>query len=728
MRARLERHWQPDDLNHLIRDPHIIKAATDLATNSTIRRADARTKGADGFRAVDLHRQTTHEGRAARVAMLMALPIDEFTRAMPELKLKTINSGDHPYGPTSDPIAHFFLEEEEHTSSGKERVIAIPTAWGDCLYRVFDEALTRVFDPVLPDTAVAYRRGRKDPVHGVLWAVQGAIRGGARYYAVLDIRSFFPSMKHSQVESALGKLGAPMSFIERLMASIQVSTVDERGARSRVREGCPPGLRISGTIANIYLRELDILIEKRFPRVLHRRYCDDIFLGGPHRHEVVGAVRLVRRWLQNLGHQVKGVGLRQSADSLVHDIEKRPLDVLGARVTWKGNIVLPPRKIGALKAKLSHQLSLARRVGPIIAGVSNYSGWDGPRGRYAFDLSDIEALLEQIDGYWGLLNGPYITDFLADLRQELRVPPPSSREGLSQTWAAWIPSRSRHLVGEFSRVHQVSADALSTLLTQLVQTHMPGAPSGPRHGVDDVAPFPRGYYTIPPNGDVTDEDAHDGEGLRALYPSGSAHGGEGNQQNGLIEGGDDGQSHRRQSVASRLDFHPSKIRGIGKEKDHEGLDLSDLDGQVGFGGAQPGSGVFTSVDADQVEIVDITVVPSTVDRKSTIVAVHRPSEGSEWSETSSPLSEESALLEAVLLEVRRAQSRGVRTLMLRTPQWLPKHLVKATMRFHSVALFDRVERLHSEVAEGRTDVVLMQAQLRLAEIAKPATGLAITAK
>ena len=162
MRARLERHWQPDDLNQLIRDPHIIKAATDLATNSTIRRADARTKGADGFRAVDLHRQTTHEGRAARVAMLMALPIDEFKRAMPELKLKTINSGDHPYGPTSDPIAHFFLEEEEHTSSGKERVIAIPTAWGDCLYRVFDEALTRVFDPVLPDTAVAYRRGRKD--------------------------------------------------------------------------------------------------------------------------------------------------------------------------------------------------------------------------------------------------------------------------------------------------------------------------------------------------------------------------------------------------------------------------------------------------------------------------------------------------------------------------------------------------------------------------------------
>jgi len=67
----------------------------------------------------------------------------------------------------------------------------------------------------------------------------------------------------------------------------------------------------------------------------------------------------------------------------------------------------------------------------------------------------------------------------------------------------------------------------------------------------------------------------------------------------------------------------------------------------------------------------------------------------------------SALLEALIEVVGRAQADGSENLVVKTDAWLAKHLVRRGAKFHGVAVFDRVERFHEVAEQGETEVVIV---------------------
>lgn len=733
--SKRHRTYTPRDAERILKDPYTAKKATDLIMNSIHRGCDARTRGADARRQVDLYREKTHEHLQWELASLLELPIGDFRQQVPVLREATIRPGQ-PFR-NEDRDGKLFVEE--WMGSKKPRIIAIPTPWADCTYRAFDEALQKTSNHLIPTTARAYRRGQSDAVHGVLWEASIAIRQGARYWAVLDIKSFFPSMDHGHLKKTLEGLGYTPWFVERVMALIQGTVLQENGKTRTNTKGCPPGLRISGTLANLYLRELDLLIEKTFgARVLYRRYSDDITVVAQKRHEVVGAVKSIKRWLKNRGLGVKAAWVRMPSEHLVHSIEKHPLDVLGARVLKTGEIVMQPKKAEAFKARFIQRAKLAQQLGPIIAGVSQYAEWKAPKGCHAYDTDDLRDMLDQVEQYWGLLNGPVAKEFSADLRRESGADLPLRGRELSQTWTAWIPGRKRHLVGGANRVRQVSAGQLLETLTQLV-LHLPPRPlPGPSGLVGDLISShvdeEQLVQTLPlrppsgPSGLVADRlcssfcgwdhstsstgggehDLHWDHGRKPGCTCGCRGEVEMDQNPSATEGKyDDTYCCTDTSGSSSSRLVPGPLKDQWKEREEKDqkdlVQISMEVDQVGFGRAQAGA-VGSSPPSASPLVVEVTIEDE--DRKGaplTHVAVLRL-HGTVKDTYQLPA--QSTLVEALRAELARAQAAGVRVLVVRVPAWLPKALLKATARFHGVALFDRVLKLHREVAAGDTDLVL----------------------
>ena len=295
----------PPDANRYLRQPELLKKSSNLALLTPGTSRDARTRGSDGRRPVDEYRDRTPKEIEAWLQRTLNADLDEFRRNIDPLKSVELRyRADED--PRNDPVVAEFCPGLTPPELRKVRAVCIPTAKTDLLLRPFAETLE--VTARLSPAARAYRRKRRNAVHGILLEAQKAIRHeGAQYWAVLDIRSFFPRMDRVWLRKALQAQGYRLGFIDRVMSLVEARVVDDRG-RDVVNDiGCPPGLRISGVLANIYLRDLDELILRKFKsRVRSWRYSDDIPLLGNKKHELVGAVRTIQQWLSLRGHGIKG--------------------------------------------------------------------------------------------------------------------------------------------------------------------------------------------------------------------------------------------------------------------------------------------------------------------------------------------------------------------------------------------------------------------------------------
>lgn len=440
--------YAPRDADWYLRRPDLLRRSSNLALVTQGSSRDARTRGADGRRYVDLYRAMTPKEIETWLRRTLSQGIDEFRGAIDPLKLVEIN-GSNFSDPRNDPVLQECCPGLGPPERRKTREVCIATPRTDVLMRPFADVLDSTAE--LSSSARAYRRGPRNAVHGVLLEIQRLVwSGGPWFFAVIDIKNFFPSMDRDCLRRALKVQGHQEGFIEKVMALVEAPIVDTNGRRVERDHGCPPGLRISGVLANIYCTALDAMIKAIFgSRVRYYRYCDDIIIIAQKRHEVVGAVRAITTWLRARGHRVKGQGPGFSPEYLVHDLAKHPLDVLGARITATGDITMVPTKAEALRQRILDAARMANALGSVIEGTSQYATWAGKRealGRAGNDWSDVLSAIRQIEEYWGPLNGPLTEEFVRELHERLE------NEGLHpgpQQWAAVIPSGrpSSHVSG-----------------------------------------------------------------------------------------------------------------------------------------------------------------------------------------------------------------------------------------------------------------------------------------
>lgn len=94
----------------------------------------------------------------------------------------------------------------------------------------------------------------------------------------LDVTNFYPSIKHTEIESRLRKRIKDQNIINIIMSAIAAPTVSvSKPSDLPSTIGVPQGLAISNVLAAIYLSNIDKHMNE-FPNVEYYRYVDDVLI------------------------------------------------------------------------------------------------------------------------------------------------------------------------------------------------------------------------------------------------------------------------------------------------------------------------------------------------------------------------------------------------------------------------------------------------------------------
>lgn len=143
----------------------------------------------------------------------------------------------------------------------------------------------------------------------------------------MDIRDFYPSLRHDLLEAALQKSRIPDPVISFIMKAVATRTGS--AAQPAPTIGLPQGLSISNALAAIYMIDFDQLAAEG---VFYRRYVDDIL--------VVDHSERIHSTYQELWSRLTAIGLTSHAMGTSGKTETR---TLGEGIQYLGYEISPSR-------------------------------------------------------------------------------------------------------------------------------------------------------------------------------------------------------------------------------------------------------------------------------------------------------------------------------------------------------------------------------------------------
>ena len=153
------------------------------------------------------------------------------------------------------------------------RQISIPTARDRITLRALCECLTAI-----------YPEARLRLPHTVIDLLKNALESGSySEYAKIDLQTFYPSIEHSLISSAIRNKVRKTELRTLIMSALTAPTVNEfKGGKGAILniKGVPQGLAISNILAEISLSKFDNEING-IPNIWFMRYVDDILVLTP---------------------------------------------------------------------------------------------------------------------------------------------------------------------------------------------------------------------------------------------------------------------------------------------------------------------------------------------------------------------------------------------------------------------------------------------------------------
>ena len=157
-------------------------------------------------------------------------------------------------------------------SKGRDKVpreISIPTVRDRIAMRAMCDFLTELYEDIikfsLPQKVI--KKVKQDVISG---AYTGCIK--------LDVTNFYPSIKHKELRSRLGKKIRSNDIKDMLFSAITSPTVSvSKSSDLLSTRGVPQGLAISNILAAIYLVNIDKRFED-YPNIKYYRYVDDVMI------------------------------------------------------------------------------------------------------------------------------------------------------------------------------------------------------------------------------------------------------------------------------------------------------------------------------------------------------------------------------------------------------------------------------------------------------------------
>jgi RNA-directed DNA polymerase len=272
-------------------------------------------------------------------------------------------------------------KKEIPKDGNKIRVLSIPTIRDRVVQGALKLILEPIFEADFQSGSYGYRPKRT--THEAVDRVAQAIVQGLTRIIDLDLRAYFDSVQHSLLLEKVARRVQDRSVM-RLMKMILKST----GTK-----GVPQGGVISPVLSNLYLTEVDHMLEKaiattrrgKYPNVQYARFADDlvVLIDSRPRHEwLLGAVeRRLREELAKLRVEIneeksRKVDLSKGGSFGFLGFEYRR--IRSRKGQWRAHYVPKPKKRTALLRKLKDifRRCVSQPVGRVIELINPIlRGW-----------------------------------------------------------------------------------------------------------------------------------------------------------------------------------------------------------------------------------------------------------------------------------------------------------------------------------------------------------------
>ena len=263
----------------------------------------------------------------------------------------------------------------------KVRVLSIPTIRDRVVQGALKLILEPIFEADFQSGSYGYRPKRT--THEAVERVAQAIVQGLTRIIDLDLRAYFDSVQHSLL----------LEKVARRVQDISVMRLLKMILKSTGRKGVPQGGVISPVLSNLYLTEVDRMLEKaiattrrgKYPNVQYARFADDlvVLIDSRSRHEwLLGAVeRRLREELAKLRVEIneeksRKVDLSKGGSFGFLGFEYRR--IRSRKGKWRAHYVPKPKKRTALLRKLKglFRRCVSQPVGRLIELINPIlRGW-----------------------------------------------------------------------------------------------------------------------------------------------------------------------------------------------------------------------------------------------------------------------------------------------------------------------------------------------------------------
>src|SRR5436309_8266854 len=162
--------------------------------------------------------------------------------------------------------------------SGKVRVLGIPAIRDRVVQGALKLILEPIFEADFHDGSYGYRPMRT--AHQAVGRVTGAIAENKTQVIDLDVAAYFDTVRHDLLLGQVARRVRDSAILHVLKLMLTASG----------KRGVPQGGVISPLLANIYLNEVDAMLERarevsregQYTRVQYARYADDLEIGRAH--------------------------------------------------------------------------------------------------------------------------------------------------------------------------------------------------------------------------------------------------------------------------------------------------------------------------------------------------------------------------------------------------------------------------------------------------------------